>query len=307
MSQAEENPPAGTDVDAFLRERRNWGRWGDDDQRGAINLITAGKRARSAVLVRTGRTVSLSRDFPKRPGPSNPEPAQHFMRFNHRPDGSGASADFYGVFYHGYASTHIDALCHVWGPDGMWGGRDARNELNTSGTRWGGIHHWRDGILTRGVLLDVPAHRGASYVTADAPVEGAELEEIAKRQGLLMEPGDALVVYGGRDAFETAHPEWSFLDAVERPGLASSCLLFLRGHDVALIAWDFMDATPVGDARPTIHQGIAAFGLALVDNCHLGELARACREEGRYEFMLFIAPLAVVGGTGSPVNPIAVF
>ena len=106
-------------------------------------------------------------------------------------------------------TTHVDALCHVWDGDGMWGGRDYKQELTTEGTRWGGIEHWRDGITTRGVLLDVPKHRGKPFVTIEEPVHGHELEAIATAQGVSIEPGDALVVYSGREAFQAEHREWS--------------------------------------------------------------------------------------------------
>ncbi|MEX0749785.1 MAG: cyclase family protein, partial [Dehalococcoidia bacterium] len=176
------------DVLSYLRDRRNWGRWGDDDQRGAINLITPEKRVRAAQLVRSGRSVSISRDLPKRPGRHNPWPAQHFLQVH-----ENAVTDFYGINYHGHVTTHVDALCHVWDSDGMWGGRKPAESFDTflGGALWGGIEHWRDGITTRGVLLDVPKFRGTPYVTVEEPVHGAELEAIARAQDVALEPGDA--------------------------------------------------------------------------------------------------------------------
>ncbi len=115
--------PTEQEVLGWIRQRRNWGRWGRDDQLGAINLITPAKRAAAARLVRSGRSVSLSRPFPKDPGPNNPLPAHHFMRTHARGQG-GFSADYYGIYYHGIASTHIDALCHTWDDEAMWNGRD---------------------------------------------------------------------------------------------------------------------------------------------------------------------------------------
>ena len=105
--------PTEQEVRALIRDRRNWGRWGKDDQLGAINLITPAKRAAAARLVRSGRSVSLSRPFPKEPGLNNALPAHHYMRTLPRGKG-GFAADYYGIFYHGVASTHIDALCHTW-------------------------------------------------------------------------------------------------------------------------------------------------------------------------------------------------
>ena len=296
--------PSREDVLSYLRDRRNWGRWGDDDQRGAINLITPEKRVRAAQLVRSGRSVSISRDFPKIPGRNNPLPAQHFLQMHQH-----AVTDYYGIVYHGYVTTHVDALCHVWDDDGMWGGRVAKDVIDTMllGTRWGGIEHWRDGITTRGVLLDVPKHRGEPYVTVEKPVHGAELAAIAKAEGIELAPGDALVVYSGREAYQAAHPEWSGYRPPS-PGLHASCLPFLRDHDVSVLAWDLMDAMPNEYGLPwTVHGAIFSYGIALLDNSLLQPLAEACAAEGRYEFMLTFAPIPVVGGTGSPVNPIALF
>lgn len=291
---------------AFLRERRNWGRWGDEDQRGAINLITDEKRAAAARLVRSGRAVSLSRDVPTLPGPGNPMPAQHWMRVLNQ-SGGGAAIDYYGLVYHGYVTTHLDALCHVWDADGMWNGRDPESEIRTGGARWGGVQHWRDGITTRGVLLDVPRHRREPCVTVERPVHGDELEAIARAQGVVVGPGDAVVVYSGREAWQRANPAWSGY-APPSPGLHASCLPFLRDHDVAALVWDLMDASPNEYGMPwSVHGAIFSYGIALVDNALLQPVAEACADEGRYEFMLTLAPLPFVGGTGSPVNPIALF
>lgn len=299
--------PSRDEVLSYLRDRRNWGRWGEDDEKGAINLITPEKRLQAAQLVQTGRIVSLSRDFPKTPGPGNPQPAQHFVQTFGRNGTAGGATDYYGISYHGYQATHIDALCHVWDEDGMWNGRDPYSEVRSQGTRFGGIENWRDGIVTRGVLLDIPRYRGDPFVTMERPVHGWELEETAAKQGISLEPGDALLVYSGRDQFHASYPDWNPY-AAQRPGLHASCLPFFRDTDIALLGWDLMDASPneYGVAWTT-HGALFAYGVALLDNCLLEPLAEVCAAEGRYEFMLTVAPLPVVGGTGSPANPLALF
>jgi kynurenine formamidase len=295
-------PPTRAEAAAFLTERNNWGRWGPDDQRGAINLITPEKRVQAASLVRSGRAVSLSRDFPKTPGRGNPQPAQHFMRVFDE-----GVVDYLGISYHGYVTTHIDALCHVWDEHGMWNGRDPKVEITSEGANYGAIHHWREGITTRGVLLDVPRFRGEPSVTIEKPVHGWELKAICEAQGVSVEPGDALVVFSGREAWQSANPAWSGYSPPS-PGLHASCLPFVRDHDVSALVWDLMDASPNEyGMRWAMHGALFAYGVALVDNSLLQPLAAACAEEGRYEFMLTLAPLPVVGGTGSPVNPIALF
>ncbi|HMH52758.1 MAG TPA: cyclase family protein [Candidatus Acidoferrum sp.] len=306
--------PSEKEVLAYIRERRNWGRWGQDDQVGAINLITPAKRAAAARVVRSGRSLSLSRPFPKDPGVNNPLPAQHYMKTLPRGKG-GFSADYYGIFYHGVSSTHIDALCHTWDEQAMWNGRDPKQEITFDGARFGSVEHWADGIVTRGVMLDVPRHRGTPCVTHERPVHGWELDDILTARGITLQPGDAVCVYSGREAWQAQDPERPYGKPFgpnphlqQRPGLHVSCLPFLRDHDVSVLVWDMLDHLPIGYDIPwAVHAALFAYGVALLDNALLEPLAKACVEEGRDEFMLVIAPLRVVGGTGSPANPIAVF
>jgi kynurenine formamidase len=304
--------PTAAEVKSWLRERRNWGRWGKDDQKGAINLITPAKRAAAASLVRSGRSVSLSRPFPTTPGLNNALPAHHYMKTIPRGVG-GYAADYYGIFYHGVASTHLDALCHTWDDDAMWNGRDPKKEITFDGATFGSVDHWAEGIITRGVMLDVPRHRGTSHVTQDAPVHGWELEDILVKRNITLEPGDAICVYAGREKWQAANATRAYSTPfgpgpLDRPGLHVSCLPFLRDHDVSLLVWDMLDHLPIGYDIPwAVHACLFAYGVALLDNALLEPLSEACKEEGRDEFMLVIAPLRVIGGTGSPANPLAVF
>ena len=295
-AQTDPRMPSQAEVESWYTDRRNWGRWGDDDQKGAVNLITPEKSAAAAGLVASGRKVSLSRPF---------EPEQHFLRISPRPGGAGAVSDYYGFIYHGQTMTHVDALCHMWDRDGMWQGRDPEAEVTTQGAAFGAVAAWGDGIITRGVLLDVPRHRGEPHVTPERPVQGWELEEIAQAQGVEVEPGDALLVHSGREAYVRAGNRYAGGD---RPGLGVTCARFIRDHDVSLLGWDMMDSRPdpYGLAFP-VHGVLFNYGVALIDNALLEPLAEACAEEGRYAFLLMVLPLKATRGTGSPVNPIAMF
>jgi Putative cyclase len=298
--------PTREEMVAYVRNNRTWGRWGADDQVGAVNLITEAKRIAAARLVRSGRTVSMSLPFPTQQAPNNRSPAQHFMKVIDFPPDAGAAVDYYGISYHGPACTHIDSICHVWDGDGMWNGRDPAKEVGWDGLRFGGIQNLRHGIMTRGVLLNVPKFRGEPFVTLENPVHGCELEEIVRSQGVRIEPGDAIVMYCGREEWDKVNPLWG--SEVDRAGLHMSCLPFLRETDCSVLIWDMMEQEPNSYGLPWgVHASVFAFGLSLVDNASLGELARACEEEGRYDFMVSIAPLVVEGGTGAPVNPIAAF
>ena len=298
--------PTKEEVDSYLKDT-NWGRWGDNGSAGALNLIDNKKRIEATKLVKTGRTVSLSRPLPVTPAGDNPKPAQHYMHKEFRANNGGAAMDYYGVFYHGTATTHIDALCHVWNENGMWDGKKPDDVIGFSGANYGTVDDWKDGILTRGILLDVPKYRNSSYVTLDNPVHGWELQDIAKSQNIEIQPGDAVFVYSGRDKYASENGgRWGTPEG--RPGLHASCLPFVKENDISILGWDMMDAAPNEyDVPWSVHGVIFAYGVALVDNSYLEDLSRVCDEENRYEFMLTLNPLFVKGGTGSPANPIAIF
>ena len=300
------NIPSKSEVDSYL-EDTNWGRWGNKGSAGAMNLITNEKRLEAVSLATIGRTVSLSRPLPVTPAGDNPRPAQHYMHKEERPFEGGAAMDYYGVFYHGTATTHIDALCHVWDKNGMWEGKTPDDVIKFGGANFGTVDEWKDGILTRGILLDVPKHRNKPYVTLSEPVHGWELEDIAKEQNVEIKSGDAVFVYSGRDKYAADNNgRWGTPDG--RPGLHASCLPFVKSNDIAILGWDMMDASPNEYEIPwTVHGVIFAYGVALVDNAYLEPLSNVCAEEKRYDFMLSLNPLYVQGGTGSPANPIATF
>lgn len=293
--------------EAFLSDRKNWGRWGSEDQAGAINLINQEKLKEAAALVRDGISVSLSRSLPTSPAANNPFPAAQYLLREQFTDGGGA-VEYLGIRYHGHAATHVDALCHMWSDDGMWNGRDPDAAIDSFGARWGGVQHWRHGIVTRGVLIDVPASRNAPYVEVGEPVRGEELVKICDAQGVEVTPGDALLVYSGRDRFDAANPAWGSTGPDgPMPGLHWSCLELIRNRDVSALVWDMLEQAPYDFGnRPPLHSAISAFGLAIIDNCDMAELVSLCRASGRFDFMLVVAPLVVEGGTGSPANPLAI-
>jgi kynurenine formamidase len=301
--------PTEEEVRGYFDRCSNWGRWGPDDNKGTVNLITNEKRREAAALVRSGRAVSLAYPLNTVGGPGNWNPAQHFLRM-----GPDFSVDYIGLLFHGYATTHLDALCHIFYEGKMWNGKPAE-DVTSNGARSGAVDAWSEGITTRGVLLDIPALRGAEHVTTERPVRGWELEAAAEKQRVELRPGDAVVVYSGRQSYYRAHPE-HIAGMPPQPGLHADVAPVLKEHDAALLVWDMMDARPSGyelyDATrraggPVHVLAIVFMGLPLLDNALLEPVAQACREEGRWEFLLTVNPLHVRGGTGSPVNPVAVF
>lgn len=303
---AERTVPTPEDYQAYKQRFNNWDRWGDRDQLGTLNHITEEVRRSAAALVTDGRSISLARPLATAKvlsGHRNNEPATHRVTA-----GDMGCGDYIGVSYHGFANTHVDGLCHIFTEDGrMYGGRP-KADVMEDGARSNSIDQLRDGIVTRGVLYDVPLHRGADHVTSDEPVHAWELEDIAAERGITPQPGDAVLVRMGARAFWAANPD--FQPAWSAPGLHASAMQYLFEHDAALLGWDLMEAPgqeAYGAPALPIHSiAIPYMGLTLLDNVDFDELAQACADGGRWEFLLVIAPLVVMGGTGSPVNPIAV-
>ncbi|GIX47416.1 MAG: cyclase [Candidatus Tectimicrobiota bacterium] len=304
-------PPTQAEVERYFERLNNWGRWGKDDERGTLNLITSAKRAAAVQLARSGRVVSLARDI-------TPQPAlDYHMLYPLQRGSSRAAIDYVGMIYHGYAVTHIDALCHVDYRGQLYNGRPFDTSIRHGGATWGALDAWFDGVVTRGVLLDVASLREEGYVTVGKPVTPLDLDAAATRAGVTIEPGDAVVVRSGREAYEAAtaadataavSPQ-GIPAAAQRPGLHIACLEWLREHDVAALAWDLMDERPVGyeGFQFGVHLAIPLLGLCLIDNTYPERLVAACQEEGRYTFLFTVMPLRLAGSTGSPCHPVAIF
>jgi kynurenine formamidase len=301
-------------VEYWLGEKRNWSRWGDDDQVGAVNLIGERKRADAAKLVQNGISVSLS--YPMLTDPTHEDLHAHLHALK-VDEGNRVAWDYFLMPLH-QTRTHIDALNHVWGSDGLYNARTPAEAFQNNRAVWCDIDVWKDGIVTRGVVFDVPKHRGTGYVPFDEPVTGRELADIALAEGLEVKPGDALIIRAGRDQYVEKHGTyytWGSGDEdsgpsqidVSNPGLDITCLEFFRTTDSAVIVWDMVDCQPHSEPGLTlsVHSGLWAYGLALVDNCSLDELAETCARLNRYECMLMVSPLRLPGSTASPVNPIA--
>ena len=314
MSLADRTPPTPEEYETYRERFSNWGRWGPDDALGTLNHITPDVRRHALTLPREGRTVSLSLVISKEMRSSMPSGFEQEMRVTDRSSGDRISVNF-----HGWTVTHLDALCHIFtGPGGdLYNGRPGA-DVTLDGAASGSVEPYHDGIVTRGVLYDVPRHRGADFVTIDAPVHSWELADIAAAQGVEPMPGDAVVVRSGANAFYASRPDFEMGMFNEMPGVHGSALEYLHEHDAALLVWDLLDAgrqslghglvRPDGDAISVpIHEiAIPYMGMPLLDNADLDALAAACAESGRWEFLFMAAPLRVRGGTGSPVNPIAV-
>jgi kynurenine formamidase len=315
MPLADRTQPTIEEYAEFPKRFTNWGRWGADDRLGTLYHITPQVRLDAAQLVRDGRTVSLSLPL-HGPQRASLQPGfEQKMRI-----GDTGSSDQLTISFHGWSITHLDALCHIFtAPNGhMYNGRPVA-DVTEEGALSGDVAAYADGIVTRGVLYDVPRFRGSAHVTIDTPVHGWELQDIAVAENVEPRAGDAVVIRSGANAFYAATPDFGMGDIEGMPGVHASALEFLHGTDAALLVWDLLDhgkqeypgGFRMGAGRAVslpIHEiAIPYMGMPLLDNADLDALAAMCTQLGRWEFLLVVAPLRVQGGTGSPVNPVAVF
>ena len=298
-------PLPAEEVLGFHKTLSNWGRFGPRDQLGTLNLITAAKRKAAAQSVRSGRTVSCARPLPTQPSVENPNPVQHHMIGTCT---EGWGGDYFAMAPHGFATSHIDALCHIFHEGKLYNGYPIE-KVTAHGALELGIHELKDGVVSRGVLLDVPASRGVLFLEAGEPIFADDLERAEAHGGVRVESGDILLVRTGRWALREAKGPWA--PRLSAAGLDASCLPWLHARGVAVLGCDGVsDVVPSrveGVGLPIHSVAIVAMGLHLIDNLDLEGLSKACAEEKRGDFLLTLAPLVLFRGTASPLNPIALF
>jgi kynurenine formamidase len=290
----------------------NWGRWGEDDERGALNLLTADRVSEATRLVRDGRSVSVSLPLNTRAAGDNPVPADHHMTLL----GQEAPAteavhflkDYVGADYHNDGHTHIDALCHVCYRGSLYNGR-AEDTVSARGAEVNTIDVLRDGLVGRGVLLDVPRERGVDWLEPGEHVFSEDLEAAERSQGVTVREGDVLLVRTGHSRRLRELGPWNTPEA--KAGLHPTAMEFVAARGVAVLASDGNNdtapSTTEGVAFPIHVLAIVAMGVHLLDYLQFEELRALCERTGRWEFLFFSAPLRIAKGTGSPVNPVAVF
>ncbi len=324
---------APEEIDQLLARYNNWGRWGPDDERGTLNFVTPDVSLAAMQLARHGDVVSLARRVaPEGPmsglppkgasgapaapvAPKRLRPAHHppnTMRFILRsgadaPEaGRGFTADWFGIVCHGFDVTHLDALCHIVWNGRLYNDRPATSFTTTGGAAFGSVEVAGSGVVSRGVLLDIPRHRGIPYLEPTEEIPAAELDACAEAQGVQLRAGDVVIVRTGRDAS-------SYDPAIEgNAGVGADTVPWLHAHDVAMLAADVAQEVLLPGIRtdgvPPVHTvGLVGLGLHLIDNMLLEPLAARCADEGRWEFTFALGPLQLANATGTAVNPLAVF
>ncbi len=300
---AEHHDLTQADVENWMKELSNWGRWGKDDQLGAVNLITPQKRKAAARLVVEGVSVSLARDAEKEKAIDNPQPFGHKMMLT-----DPWSSDNYSVSYHGFAHTHIDSLCHLSHQGKLYNGF-AQGKVTSQGAGKLAVTNLKNGIFTRGILMDIARLKEVSYLEPTVAIYPKDLEAWEKKAGLRVGSGDAVFIRTGRWARRAAKGPWDVGKA--SAGLHASCAKWLKERDVALVgsdaASDVIPSGIEGGGQPIHLLLLNAMGVHIFDNCDLEALGEAAKQRRRWEFLLTASPIPVGGGTGSPLNPIATF
>jgi kynurenine formamidase len=300
-------PVSTAQFDSWLAEISNWGRWGEDDELGTLNLITPEKRIAAAALVRDGVSVSLALELNKTQDELNTNPFEHSLTVATF-GGQEIAGDKYAVEYHGFAHSHMDGLPHFVNNGKMYNGFPVAG-LKAGGAEHLGIENAFAGVFTRGVLVDVPWLKGVDYLEPGTVITAEDLEAWEKKTGVRVGSGDVLLVRTGRWERVRQKGQWNFVEAAA--GMHASVATWLKQRDVAVIGCDGVnDVMPSGvvDRPNPLHELVlVGLGMPILDNLDLDALAAEVVNRGRWTFLYVGAPLRVPGGTGSPLNPLAIF
>ncbi len=303
--------------DELLERLTNWGKWGADDELGALNYITPAKRAAAAGLVKRGELFSLAVPLTGGQGPQsgagNRTNPLHFMTATGSEPSpvrlggdAGYTDDFIGLSVQG--GTQWDALCHIFYGGRMYNGF-AASEVSSRGAARNGIEKVHSEFVTRGVLLDVAALKGADCLEPAYAITTDDLLAAEKRQSIEFGEGDIAVVRTGQMGTTNGFTDWSRFHGAEA-GLHYETAELFDERRVAAVAADNMMVEATGHLDgyfvPFHMLALVNLGIHLGEFWYLEELAADCAQDGIYEFMLVAQALPITGGTGSPLNPLGI-
>jgi kynurenine formamidase len=294
------------EFDGWMTQLSNWGRWGSSDELGTVNLITPAVRKAAAALVTEGYSVSLARRLNDVTAVDNPSPFLDKVPAG-PPDGQFNTDDF-ALPVHGFGFTHMDALSHVAYHGTMYNGVPAPSTV-VDGHRRLSVEAFGNGIVSRGVLVDIPWLRGLPYLEPGTVIIPAELDAWQKKTGVTIRSGDVVFVRTGRWAVRDTRGPWDI--GAKAAGVDASAAPWFKRRDIAIFGSD-----GAGDVIPTTVKGVdfplhplflVAMGTPMLDQCDLEAVSKAARTRGRWTFLVTLAPLRASSATGSPVNIIATF
>ena len=313
--------PTEDEVMGYFQSLSNWGRWGEDDQLGTMNFLSPEKMRQAMSLVTDHVSVSLARTIRFEPTPDSLPTGTpvHYMIESGEGFASGekvdpspvqGSMDFFGMVFHGFTVTHMDSLAHIFWKGQMYNGQPAHLVSTKLGATVESVELMSTGIVTRGVLVDVPMIRDIDWVERGDGVMPSDILAAEERCGFKVEEGDILLVrtgqHGRRNIEGPVNPT-----EVGSTACHVACLPLVHERGVAMLGSDTgNDVIPTGYPAfgNPIHQvGMVAMGLWILDCADLEGLAAECKKRGRWEFMMTVLPLRLHNSTGSPINPIAIF
>ena len=301
------DPISRAEFNQWMEDISNWGRWGSDDELGTLNLITDDERRDAAGLVEDGVSVSLARELNTVRDAVNTNPFEHTLTTSTF-TGHAVAGDVYRVQYHGFAHSHVDGLSHFSHKGQMYNGFPVSG-LSESGAERLGIHNAQQGIVARGVLVDMARYKGVDYLEPGTAITIQDLESWERDTGIQIGSGDVLLIRTGRWEAVRQLGQWNFVERAA--GSHASVAAWLKERDVAVIGSDGVsDVMPSGLdglANPLHELVIVGLGMPILDNLDLDAVAQEAAQRERWEFLFVGAPLRVRGGTGSPLNPLAIF
>ena len=306
------SPMSRPEFDALFARVNNAGRWGERDERGTLNYITPEVRRAAAAEVKKGITVSLAREMISGvpPGGFGPIKVEMLVVSDSALGPSDGSviwaAEQTSLFYHGWAYTHIDALSHMPAYRGRGYNNAALEHAPPVGQNRNSVATMRDGLIARGVLVDLPALKGVSHVPPGGAIMASDFEAWEKRSGVQIRSGDVVLVRSGRWSTAAQNAK------VERSaGVHPTAAAWLHARGAAALGdesgTDTSPSAVAGINSPLHVLALVAMGMPLIENLDLEQLAVEADAQQRWTFLLIIAPLRIRGATGSAVNPIAVF
>lgn len=313
-------------LDEYCERFRNWGNWGSEDEIGTLNYITPSKVIEAAGLVRQGKILSLALPFDAsgpqtgRFGRVNPihqmvatgtdhvAGNQRVLDFEEGPYGFGYADDTITMYLQ--TGTQWDGLSHIFRDGKMWNGRDARL-VSSAGAARNGIEKFKDKVVTRGVLLDIPRLKGVEHLEPGEAIYAEDLDAAAARAGLVIGEGDIVLIRTGELGRRLRERNWGPFSAGDAPGISFTTAPWLAEKRLAGIASDTWGV----EVRPNELKGafqplhlviVVNMGLLVGEIFYLEELAQDCAQDGVYEFLFVASPLPITGAVGSPINPLAI-
>lgn len=309
-------------VDELCLRYRNWGRWGADDERGTLNFVTPDAVRYAASMITTGRIVSCALPFdengPQSGGFGGRTNPVHSMLQDGGDIAAGAQDHLAILRYTDdvvtmplQSGTQWDALAHIFYRGQMYNGHGLEH-VTATGATVNSIDRIADGVVGRGILLDIPRHRGVEWLEAGEAIGDAELAACAAAQGVEVRAGDIVLIRTGQIAEVRARGSWGEYDGGSAPGLGLTAAHWFAANEIAAFATDTWGAEVQPNDTPGVFQPLHLIllvnaGMTIGEIFDLEPLAAACAEEGRYEFFFTAPPLPITGAVGSPVNPLAIF